>query len=133
MSRRALGRCYGVNNGVCDVMYDLTLSSSQTLAANGGSVTVEGMPNGNSQTAGGSTSGGLPLYNDVAHNVYGYDTTTGNVYTSSASSIYNNLQNPNPNKLLGAYFADWTNYSTPSGRMLSCGKCWVKQLSGSLC
>ena len=114
---QSVGQCYGVNNGVCNVMYDLTLSSSQTLAANGGSITVEGMPNGNSQTAGGSTSGGLPLYNDVAHNVYGYNATTGNVYTSSASSIYNNLQNPNPNKLLGAYFADWTNYSTPSGRM----------------
>lgn len=113
---QTVGQCYGVNNGVCDVMYDLTLSSTQTLAASG-SITVEGMPNGNSQTAGGSTSGGLPLYNDVAHNVYGYNSTSGNVYSASAYSVYDNLQNPNPNKLLGAYFADWTNYSTPSGRM----------------
>lgn len=114
---QSVGQCYGINNGICDVIYDLTFGSTQTLAANGGSVSISGMPNGNSQNAGGSTAGGLPLYNDVAHNVYGYNSATSEVYSTTAYSIYNNLQNPNPNKMLGTYFTDWTNYSTPSGRM----------------
>ncbi len=111
------GQCYGVNNGVCDVNYKFNLGwGNATSLAPGATITITGFPNGNSQTQGGSTSGGLPLYLDVAHNVILVD-TSGNTYTAVPYTIYPNLQNPNPNKMLGGYFTDWTNYSTPSGRM----------------
>jgi GH18 family chitinase len=102
------GKCYGVNNGVCDVNYTFNIGwGNPTALAPGKSITLTGFPNGNSQTQGGSTSDGLPLYLDVIHNVTLVD-SAGNTYPATPYTIY---------PMLGGYFADWTNYSTPSGRM----------------
>jgi GH18 family chitinase len=117
LQSHSTGSCYGVNNGICDVIYNFGLGwGSGVTIAPGASYTVTGMPNGNSQTADASTTDGLPLYLDVAHNISLTD-NQGNSYAAVPYTVYPNLANPNPSKMIGGYFVDWANYSTPSGYM----------------
>lgn len=117
LQSHSTGSCYGVNNGICDVIYNFGLGwGSGVTVAPGASYTITGMPNGNSQTADASTTDGLPLYLDVAHNISLTD-NQGNSYAAVPYTVYPNLANPNPSKMIGGYFVDWANYSTPSGYM----------------
>lgn len=109
--------CYGVNNSVCDIQYNLTLAgySGSVVLAPGASITFSQLPNSSSVATGVSTKLGISKYNDVAHNITLID-ESGNQYLVPSHSIYSNLANPNPNKYIGGYFANWTNYQT-AGRM----------------
>jgi GH18 family chitinase len=115
------GQCYGVNNGVCDVTYTFSSLSwsgaSPSQLAPGETIVFSNVPNGNTTTYGASTNSGIPLYLDFMHNIALIE-SGGNSVLATPYSIYNNLQNPSSsNKMIGAYFTDWTNYQTPSGRM----------------
>lgn len=113
------GKCYGVNNGVCDARYSMNVGWNpkvETQLAAKESITLTGGSNISSSKIGGSTPTGLPLMIGAAHNIQLVN-SKGDTYSAKPDSIYPDLKDPNPNKVIGGYFTSWANYSTPDGRM----------------